>query len=206
MEYDDPDHHLREQRSFSGHGAGEPDCQRRNRERDGHFEYGTFAVVDRSLPKAVPFTPTCFDLTKSAGSQYFSFAEINVPSPSQGSPEFSWALVKKPLVVSAAAGYGLDYWRQILGVSRIINSGFRDPAQNKRAGGVESSRHQFGDAVDLRNQSGSVQEWQLMFDTAGSRILNTGARADFREPQSGPCKLGCMHADWRYHDRGQYAH
>jgi hypothetical protein len=28
------------------------------------------------------------------------------------------------------------------------------------------------------------------------------ANADYIEPQSGPCKLNCLHADWRNHDGG----
>jgi hypothetical protein len=129
-----------------------------------------------------------------------------VPSPATGSPEFSWALVKNPLVAPTSRGYGLDDWRQLYGSSRIINSGFRDPVQNSQAGGVAGSRHQFGDAVDLRNQAGTMDEWQAMVDAAGSSLDNTGAKADFVEPQSGPCQLACVHSDWRYHDRGNYAH
>ena len=116
-------------------------------------------------------------MTDSAASQYFTFANINVPSPALGSPEFNWALVKKPLVVPATNGYGLDYWRQLFGSSRTINSGYRDPAQNVKAGGVPASRHQLGDAVDLRNQTGTLQEWLMMFKLA------LKAHADDRSPK-----------------------
>jgi hypothetical protein len=144
-------------------------------------EYGQFQVLDSSYPKPYPrFTPFCFQLTDSAASQYFTFPEINVPSPSLVSPEFNWALVKKPLVVPGANGYGLDYWRQLYGSARIINSGYRDPAQNAQAGGVAASRHQFGDAADLRNQSGTLQEWQVMFDLA------LDALADYRALRQNP--------------------
>jgi hypothetical protein len=122
------------------------------------------------------------------------------PSPSLGTPEFGWALVKNPLVTPAKSGYGLDYWRQLYGLPRIINSGYRDPVQNAKAGGRLGSRHQFGDAVDLRNESGSLQEWIDMYTLAGQ------AKTDYIEPQNLPCHLSCVHADWRFHDRGKYAH
>jgi hypothetical protein len=32
------------------------------------------------------------------------------------------------------------------------------------------------------------------------------ANRDYLEPVSGPCQLNCVHADWRNHDVGVYAH
>jgi Peptidase M15 len=190
-------------------------------------EYGTAQVLD-SFFKALGypstkwprFTPNCFELARSgvtsAHSANFTFAQFNTPAPS-ASPEFSdRALIKYPLVAPASAGYGLDKWVELYGSSRIINSGYRDPAQNGPHGGVLSSRHMFGDAVDLRNQTcpssqvacapAGIAEWQSMVDAAGDIELGTGALADFVEKADGPCGYNCTHADWRYHDRGKWVH
>ncbi len=165
-------------------------------------EYGNYAVLDSSYRMPWPrFTPNCFELTNSAHSVYFQFSEINTSCPSQGgSPEFGWALIKNPLTVPASSGYGLDAWRQDYNAPRIINSGYRDPKQNNDCGGVSASRHILGDAADLRNQSGTQDEWDAL------RLAALQAHADFREDETGPCGLGCVHADWRYHDRGKYTH
>jgi hypothetical protein len=108
------------------------------------------------------------------------------------------------LVVPASSGYGLDMWRQLYGSPRIINSGYRDPVHNAAVGGKPASRHMFGDAVDLQNESGTQQEWQTMYNLAGSSENQTGAKADWREPPTGHCQLNCVHADWRKTDRNKY--
>ena len=76
-----------------------------------------------------------------------------------------------------------------------------------------------GDAVDLRNQTGTEDEWQRMVRAAGGvvvsptivNVAHTNADADYIEPQVLPhglrsCGLSCTHADWRYHDHNMYAH
>jgi hypothetical protein len=136
---------------------------------------------------SVSLSPMCLDFTQSRHSSYFGFGEINTG-------DYSWALVRDPLI--ASSGYGLDQWRANYGSSRIINSSYRNPARNASVGGAAQSRHMYGDAADLRNQSGSVSEWNAM-QTAASN-----AGADFIEPQNGPCGLACTHADWRNHGGG----
>ncbi|HEX8814185.1 MAG TPA: D-Ala-D-Ala carboxypeptidase family metallohydrolase [Terriglobales bacterium] len=158
-------------------------------------EYVSNVILDVANNNA-RFLPTCLEPTQTAHSNYFTFSEINTPCPSAGPPEFSWALIRSPLVAAASSGYGLDAWRQDYGSSRIINSGFRDPSQNSSCGGATNSRHLFGDASDLRNQSGTTAEWSAMVTAAQA------ANADYIEPQSGPCGLGCVHADWRSHSGG----
>lgn len=129
--------------------------------------------------------PVCADFTSTRSSQHFGFNELRANS----SP--SVALVRDPLIVAASSGYGLDLWRDYYGSSRIINSAFRAPNHNSSVGGARYSRHMFGDAVDLRNVSGTQNEW-------GDMVLAAqAADADYVEPQSGPCGLGCTHADWR---------
>jgi hypothetical protein len=134
------------------------------------------------------FDPMCNEFTRSAGSQYFSFAELNTG-------DYSWALIREPLVIPAASGYGLDRWRAEYGSSRIINSAYRNPVRNQNAGGRANSRHQFGDAVDFRNQTRTQGEWDLMV------LAARRARADFIESleESG---IGHVHADWRNHAGG----
>ena len=45
-----------------------------------------------------------------------------------------------------------------------------------------------------------------MVNAAGFIELGTGALADYVEPVTLPCHYSCVHADWRYHDRGSWAH
>ena len=58
---------------------------------------------------------------------------------------------------------------------------------------MPQSRHMYGDAADLRNESRTEEEWKAMYGAA------LRAHASFREPRDGPCKLNCVHADWRPH-------
>jgi uncharacterized membrane protein len=140
----------------------------------------------------VTLFPTCTQLTQMAHSAYFTFSEINTPCPSQSTAEFSWALVRQPFVAPASSKYGLDAWRTAFGGPRIINAGYRDPAQNGLCGGVPStSRHMYGDAADLQNQSRTEAEWSAMYQAAKV------AHASWREDRNGPCGIGCVHADWR---------
>ena len=136
----------------------------------------------------VSLSPTCSSFTQTAHSVYFTFAELNVYNT------YPWAIIRPPLTVAASAGYGLDRWRQSYGSARNTNSVYRAPAHNAAVGGSSNSRHMFGDAVDLRNQSGSQTEWNAMVTAAGS----TGAKADYIEPQS-ISGLAHVHADWRNH-------
>jgi len=139
----------------------------------------------------VGLEPQCDDFTQSARSSYFAFSELNTG-------DYAWALIRQPLLSPSASGYGLDKWREAFGGPRHINSAYRNPARNAGVGGAAQSRHMYGDAADLRNDSGSITEWKAMKSAA--RIAN----ADFIEPLEGPCGLGCLHADWRSHS-GAYA-
>ena len=124
-------------------------------------------------------------------------------------------MIKKPLVVPASNGYGLDAWIVAFGNTRTINSGYRDPEQDTN----DNSRHLLGDAIDLGNQSGTQDEWNRMVAAAGGvvvsptsvKLTHTGGNADWIEPQVLPtgkkaCGLKCAHADWRNTDYGNYAH
>jgi len=170
-------------------------------------EYKNTIVGDSYYSKPYPrFIPYCYLLTQSRGSENFSFSEINNPGPNDGPAEFSWALVKKPLIVSASAGYGLEKWAQVYyqnyGSSPTISSGYRDPAQN--TSGSKNSRHLLGDAIDFQNVSHTSDELQRMNTAAHLAFADFVEEVDTDNPC--PNSLGCAHADWRNHDPMQYAH
>jgi hypothetical protein len=143
----------------------------------------------------VSLTPECTDFVDSGHSAYFSFNQFNVACPSQKSAKYPWALLRNPLLV------GIDPWvdkyRAIITndykrpyENRIINSSYRVPSQNKACKGAQNSRHMYGDAADLRNISRTKIEWDAMHQAAQGN-------ASWVEGPSGPCRLGCVHADWR---------
>ena len=168
-------------------------------------EYVTFNVVFYPGTTPLSSAPHCLDFTEQAASVFYQFDALNTG-------DYSWAIIRAPLVVPSSAGYGLDAWITQSGGApvRPLNSVYRNPARNfdPSVDGAQRSRHMFGDAVDMRNMSGTacggsralpslcpqgVQEYNSLFRAA------TRARADYKEPLNGPCKLGCFHADWRLH-------
>jgi hypothetical protein len=135
----------------------------------------------------VPLQPRCADFTRTRRSEFFGFADLF-----RGDDD-SWALLRQPLVIGRDSGYGLDLLRYSFGAEREINSSYRDPQRNAKAGGAKRSRHLFGDAADVRNVTKSQEEWDRMWTAAEK------AQADYIEPLTGPCRLNCLHADWRNH-------
>jgi zinc D-Ala-D-Ala carboxypeptidase len=58
----------------------------------------------------------------------------------------------------------LDRARDLFGFPLVITSGYRDPAHNQSAGGVQDSAHTTGQAVDLRCADSEMQKrlcWAL---------------------------------------------
>jgi hypothetical protein len=142
---------------------------------------------------SVNLSPTCGSFTNSAQSEYFSYAELTVLSPA------SWAIIGQPLIIAKSSGYGLDRWREMLGAAQITNSVYRAPAA---VDGAAQSRHMYGDAVDLRNQTRTEAEYTAKASSAKgdpNNLTIPHAQADFVEALSGPCGIGCVHADWRNH-------
>ncbi len=174
--------------------------------------------------------------SQSAHSQYFKFTEINTPEYGTPPDSPDYALIKKPVVAPTSSGYGLDLWRQTFNAPRTIQSGYRDPHQdtnnNSRhmLGDAIDLRNEscngYTSATCTDSVPGAYDEWQQMVDAAGGQIVigssgqsnpsapvtltQTGGNADWIEPQvlktSKGCGLRCTHADWRYHDYGNYAH
>jgi hypothetical protein len=140
----------------------------------------------------IAYQPSCADFTQTRHSTHFTFANLNVNAV------YHWALIKQPLTTSADYPYvGLDAWYENYG-SGQINSAYRSPAHNAAVGGVAQSRHMYGDAVDMRNESRTTDEYWGRVDAA------VRASCDYYEPLNLPCGLGCVHADWRDHDINQY--
>jgi hypothetical protein len=142
-------------------------------------------IIQEYVDEGVDLKPECSDFTQTAHSAYFTHQELTVKEP------HFWALVREPLTLDTGSGYGLDKWRDAYGSARKINSGYRSPKKNASIGGAKLSRHMHGDAADLNNDSGSDSEYAAMKTAAQS------AQADYIEPETGPCKKVCVHADWR---------
>ena len=56
----------------------------------------------------------------------------------------------------------LDQARQNAGIPFIINSAYRTPEQNRRAGGKRNSAHLTGNAVDIR-ATNSTQRFKILY-------------------------------------------
>jgi hypothetical protein len=158
-------------------------------------------IIQEYVTYSIGWQPICGYFTTSAHSVYFTFQELN-------SGDYTWALVKEPMTVASSSGYGLDDWRVQYGSARTMNSAYRNPKHNAAVGGASNSRHLFGNAGDLNNNSYStscgtgsacLNEWQKMQDAA------IAANRDYLEPSNGPCGYKCVHADWRNHDINVYS-
>jgi Peptidase M15 len=144
------------------------------------------AIIAEYTMATINPTPTCASFSQTAHSTYFTFGELNTGN-------FSWIIARAPITVNQSAGYGLDRWRFNYGSARIVNSAYRNPVRNAAVGGANASRHMFGDAVDLRNVTQTQAEYDAMY------VAAQNAGADYIEPTTLPCGLGCSHADWRLH-------
>ena len=150
-------------------------------------------IIQEYVTYGVNLTPQCSWFTQTARSEFFQFSELKQDNP------YSWALIRQPLTVDKSSGYGLDRWRQLWGASRISNSGYRSPYHNAHLDppGAPQSQHMWGDAIDLRNETRTEEEYNAMASKADRNSQQPNASADYVEPIGGPCGLGCVHADWR---------
>jgi hypothetical protein len=163
----------------------------------------TATIQEYVTYNAPPPLPACSWLTQTNKSGYFTFPQLTVNMTS------AWALIKWPLTAQSYLFFGLDYWVQLMGPPQTINSAYRNPAHNKDVGGDKTSRHMFGDAVDIKNVTRTPNEFNAkaclasatnahpVGTTCSALATTEDAKADWVEPLSGPCKLGCVHADWR---------
>ena len=109
---------------------------------------------------------------------------------------FSNLILSAPVAPAASGpGFGLDTWIASLpspyNVYHQINASYRNPVRNNTVGGSATSRHMFGEAIDLSNNTRTLAEYNAMVAAArragGSHI----------EPSTMWCKLNCVHAEWR---------
>ena len=187
-------------------------------------QYGQYTVLDsffglyfetaqEDIPKWPRFTPNCFEFTTTAHSATFSFAAL-----ATGNHE---ALVKYPLTAPVSDGYGLEKWLAeyqdqygaIYGMSRTINSGYRTPAHNHAIGGATYSRHMLGDAIDFQSASHTLEELQdvnaAAIDAGADFVEDPSVITTYCANPSPPAPrqpYPCAHADWRYHNKGEYIH
>jgi hypothetical protein len=85
--------------------------------------------------------PQCSEFTTSSWSSYFPWAELNHPEDNDHLP---WG------IVTDIVQYNLDTMRQYTYANSItVTSGYRCPVRNFAQGGVATSYHQYGRAVDL---------------------------------------------------------
>jgi hypothetical protein len=148
---------------------------------------------DRNL-NGTSFVPECEMFTTSARSPTYSFDDFRLGDRTY-LVRFMSALIRQPLVIEVAAGYGLEWWLLEIRASgdlrqRTINSAYRDPERNRNVAGASRSRHMFGDAIDLKNLSRTADE----HDDLKLFAQRAGARTP--EDLNGPCGYGCVHADW----------
>jgi hypothetical protein len=169
-------------------------------------------IIQEYVTYGVGWRPVCSYFTQTAHSQYYSATQLG----NIGQQPYLWALVKYPLTVSYIEGYGLDAWTYLIGATQTINSTYRPPAYNQQIGGAVTSRHQFGDAVDIANLSHSQPEhdtkacWASIQAAIAAGVVSCSngqdAGADWVEPLLvGGCGYNCIHADWRNHDYNQYS-
>ncbi len=133
------------------------------------------------------FKPTCTQITHGVSTEYFTFNQLNYPSPKTAPAEFP------DIAVLSWEGIGMvNAWYSK--TSFPINSGYRDPVQNKDALGVANSRHQLGYAFDAGTRD---YNWQ----TLRNSIVNLYGTKVWIEPIDGPCGTACVHADTRKTDK-----
>ncbi len=138
----------------------------------------------------VHLIPECWMFTDNNGSALFSFQTLN-----QG--HYNVALLTDAFLRPSSSGFSLDAWfseaqKSEPQISFTINSAFRSPKKNanlKPIAGATNSRHLYGDAADVDTGDVDARYDRLI---QAARDLNM-----WTEPDNGPCKKACAHADLR---------
>ena len=86
-------------------------------------------IIQEYQTYGVDLTPSCSDFTQNRHSKYFAFPELNTG-------DYSWALIRDPLVIDESNSYGLDRWRTEFGAPRVVNSAYRNPKRTNSVGGL----------------------------------------------------------------------
>ncbi len=142
-------------------------------------------------------SPLCSDFDNTVYTQYFSNLELS----KNEDPAYGWTLLTASMLTY------LDNWRVKYGQPMTINSAYRNPYHNFHLSqgrqGAYNSRHMFGDAVDIANPTRDLGGRDALIRALAPKGDPTFR--DYLEPISGPCGMGCVHADWRNHLQ-TYAH
>jgi hypothetical protein len=97
-------------------------------------------------------------------SKNFGLSElIRTSAPYENYPQVKERIALKQLVDNV-----LQPLRELYGKPITINSGFRSPMVNKHVGGVPTSQHTKGEAVDIT--AGSPEENKILFDLIRSNL------------------------------------
>lgn len=171
--------------------------------------------------------PSCEQFKKNVRTVHYTFSEL-IHGDNTGNTDGcgntiqNWALLSPALLAPASQRRGLDKWidgimedplKPSLGEPKLT-SAYRGPNRNVCANGVPGSRHQFGDAADLKVPGGDVNARQAIVQR-WHKIARVKAKADWTEinfwPKDlhgNPCSATkgrpaaknwvCAHADWRY--------
>jgi hypothetical protein len=138
-------------------------------------------------PRTTPASsaPRCTDLTQQ-------HPEFNVGTVDRLRWWMVWADAEV-LLLNTWESY-LSAWGT--GPRTPISSGYRTPDNNfSTPGAATRSQHMFGKAIDMPTLN-TVQDWTTAKDAANQAGRFLGYALWF-EPQNGPCKLKCFHADVR---------
>ncbi len=168
-------------------------------------------ITDAAAMPNKRFVPHCVDITKSAGSNNYTFAALN----SSNTTEPTVALLANSLlngqgvfcVSTASPRCGLDTLVAAFGSVPALTSGFRPPLDQVRVylglgkTPVPAGRHMFGDAVDLPVvPAGNAAQYNALVNAAlnaGADYTETDQRAISAKLPCSPVVMACVHADWR---------
>jgi Peptidase M15 len=142
-------------------------------------------IIGEYLSYDVDLQPQCNFFTSGVNTEYFTYSQLNYPSPRTAPAKYPDAIFTE-----AALGFVNNWYSR---VTFPINSGYRCPSQNAAAGGTHNSNHMNGVAFDAGNSAKTQAQWNALKSAA------VQAGADWTEPQTGPCGLGCVHGDVRNH-------
>jgi hypothetical protein len=171
-------------------------------------EYLSFSINLNAGTPMPAATGNCTDFTQQDPS-------LNVGSPAHPATE-KWWVVASLVPARLAAWQALAFDPLNFPSGRPVNSAYRSPLINEAAGGVASSRHVYGDAVDLKTLGKSTSACTanapaFAMDAACldiRRVTNTALAAgwDWLETWQPthygcqPSRGACVHADMRNTD------
>jgi hypothetical protein len=181
--------------------------------------FGSAGITDVASQPPRPFAPRCMDITKSAGSQNYSFSALNSSNFSDSTVALlaesllAGQGVRGVLVPTLSKGLGLDGWVANFGSVPLLNgplnegSGFRPPLDQARVyvalgkKPIPAGRHMFGDAVDLPViPAGDVATYYQLLNAAinaGADYTESDQKAIKNKLACSPAVMHCVHADWR---------